>query len=267
MKAFLTTLLAILCGGILLWGNIHWNNKTTISASEPKSDTVQKEPTKQREANNVEKVKNEPEIISYTKNWPTEAVETFKQAQEEGRPYRILLTGSSALGEEPAGWAYQTKEELIKTYSENNVSIEILKYEKTSLQVVQEEDQDEIAAANADLVIFEPFTLNDNTFGVGAENSHINIETIIETIKEINPDTFVILQPPNPIYNAKYYPVQVEALKEFAGQNDIPYLDHWTAWPDPATTEINDYLTNGEPNEKGHQLWAEYIIDYLITKN
>ena len=50
------------------------------------------------------------------------------------------------------------------------------------------------------------------------------------------------IQPPHPLYQATYYPVQVEALAQYAEDNDIPYLNHWEAWPDQDSKEIKDYL-------------------------
>ena len=78
----------------------------------------------------------------------------------------------------------------------------------------------------------------------------------------------VLIQPPHPLYQATYYPVQVEALEQYAEDNGIPYLNHWEAWPDQDSEEIKDYLSEdaSEPSAKGHQVWAEYLIDYFIAK-
>ncbi|GAM16223.1 SGNH/GDSL hydrolase family protein [Mesobacillus selenatarsenatis] len=267
MKPFLTTLLAIICGGVLLWGNIHWSNKTAVKVDGASVTKAVEKPAEKSKAKSEDTQGQEVGLLSLTKNWPVEAVETFKKAQEEGQEYKVLIVGSNALGEEPNGWAYQTKDGLTEAFGDENLIVEILKYETTSLNFVQENHQEELVAAEADLIIFEPFTLNDNTNGVGAENSLINVQRVLDHIGDVSANTVVILTPPNPLYNAKYYPLQVDALKEYAEENDIPYLDHWTAWPELDSQEMNDYLTNGSPNEKGHELWAQYMLDYLVAKN
>ncbi|MBT2686434.1 SGNH/GDSL hydrolase family protein [Bacillus sp. ISL-37] len=267
MKSFLTTILAILCGVVLLWGNFHWNDKTAVTVDGAKVTTAAEKSTDQSPEGKVQVTENEKYILSLIKNWPAEAAETFKLAQEEGREFKILIVGSSALGNEPNGWAYLTKEGLTHSFGEENLTVEIMEYEKTSLQFVQENNQEELTSSQADLIIFEPFTLNDNTNGVGTENSLINIQTVLNHIEEVSANTAVILTPPNPLYNAKYYPLQVDALKEYAEENGISYLDHWTAWPALDSEEMNDYLTNGSPNEQGHELWANYMLDYWVSKN
>lgn len=267
MKSFLTTILAILCGVVLLWGNFHWSNKTAVKVDGASVTTADEKPAEKNTEENVQVADEEEDLLSLTKNWPVEAAETFKQAQEEGRTYKVLIAGSSALGDEPNGWAYKTRDGLIQAFGEENVTIDILEYEITSLQFIQENNQEELASAKADLIIFEPFTLNDNTNGVGKENSLVNIQTVLDKFEEASANTVVILTPPNPLYNAKHYPLQVEALKEYSEENDIPYLDHWTAWPELDAEEMNDYLTNGSPNDKGHEVWANFMLNYLVAKN
>lgn len=267
MKSFLTTILAILCGVVLLWGNFHWNNKTAVKVNSASVTNAAEKPIEKKSVEKNQVAVDREDVLSLLKNWPSEAADTFKQAQDEGRVYKILIAGSSALGDEPNGWAYKTKEGLIQAFGEEKMTVEILKYETTSLKFLQENHQEELTSAKADMIIFEPFTLNDNTNGVGTENSLVNIRTVLDQLEEASAGTVVILTPPNPLYNAKYYPLQVEALKEYSEENDIPYLDHWTAWPELDAEEMNDYLTNGSPNDKGHEVWANFMLDYLVAKN
>ncbi|WLR55457.1 SGNH/GDSL hydrolase family protein [Mesobacillus subterraneus] len=247
-------------------GNFHWNDKTAVKVNGASVTTTAEKPAKKISEQNDLVTEEEKDLLSLTKNWP-EAAETFKQAQQEGRAYKVLIAGSSALGDDPVGWAHRTKEGLIQAFGEENVVVDIIEFEITSLQFVEENNQEELAAAKADLILFEPFTLNDNTNGVGTENSLINIQTVLDHIEEADANTVVILNPPNPLYNARYYPLQVDALKEYSEENDIPYLNHWTAWPALDSPDMNDYLINGSPNDKGHEVWAQYILDYLVAKN
>lgn len=69
----------------------------------------------------------------------------------------------------------------------------------------------------------------------------------------------------HPIYGATYYPRDVEKLKKYAEEKEIPYLDHWKAWPSEEL--LKNYLvdTQDTPNKKGHTLWARYLEDYFIS--
>ena len=100
------------------------------------------------------------------------------------------------------------------------------------------------------------------------DDSLENASAVIASVKESLPQTQVILQPPHPLYNANFYPKQVQELQQFAEANGIPYLNHWEAWPDQDSEEIKEYISEDAsgPSAKGHQLWADYLIDYFIAK-
>jgi hypothetical protein len=267
MKAVFTTLLAIACAVILIWGNIHWNQKSVVSGSNDPITSNSNE-NKPAESKKIEKpVKEEKDFSTFTQNWPEEARSAFNQALDEKRTFKLLIVGSGAVGEEPTGWAYQVKKEVEIFFGSDVVSVNIKEVSETTLAFIQNDGQDTIAEEQADLILFEPFTLTDNGL-VLIEDSLANIQTVIDTSKESNPNTVFILQPPNPIYQPKLYLTQVEALEEYAAENNIAYLDHWEAWPDTQSEEIYEYLEDGigQPNEEGHKIWGKYVVDYLISK-
>ena len=82
---------------------------------------------------------------------------------------------------------------------------------------MNEDEAEEVIAAKPDMIIFEPFTLKDNG-EVAIDDSLENTATTLAAITESLPETEVILQPPHPLYNATYYPRQVEALAGFASR-------------------------------------------------
>ena len=205
-------------------------------------------------------------LLTYTKNWPAESVDTLKANLEAGQPFKIAILGSSALGEGKESWPEIVKASLNDTFAQN-VTVSTLTYDLTSLEFVNEDKVTEVIEEQPDLVLFEPFTLKDNGL-VTIDDTLENASSTIAEIKESLPDTVVLIQPPHPLHQATYYPVQVEALEQYAEDNDIPYLNHWEAWPDQDSEEIKDYLSEdaSEPSVKGHQVWAEYLIDYFIAK-
>lgn len=117
------------------------------------------------------------------------------------------------------------------------------------------------------MILLEPFILKDNG-KVGNDLAAENYSEILNAIVAAKEDAVVILQPANPLSKAIFYPQQVEALKAYAVTNGLPYLDHWKAWPE-TENERRGLLDTGDPsypNERGHQLWAEYLIDFFISK-
>lgn len=262
MKAFFTTLLAIICMGVLLWGNIYWTKKTTVSGESSETPIVS-------EKKNVEEKTSEPSdtLLELTKKWPEQSVENFNKALSDGRPFKVLLVGSTALGDEQSGWAAQTKEQLVTAYGKDHMNVEIQVFDQTSREFTNEGGAEKVANAQADMVLFEPFTLMDNG-EVAIEDSLNNIQTVMDGTLKANPNTVFILMPPHPIYNATFYPKQVDALKEYAAENNISYLDHWEAWPDYSSEDVKEYVSpdNSQPSEKGHELWSKYVTEYLISK-
>ncbi|PAE25778.1 SGNH/GDSL hydrolase family protein [Bacillus sp. 7894-2] len=266
MNKLLIILLAISCGVVLYIGNAHWKEKTVHSTeTEKQTKTAAKAESSSEKDKSAEKISID-EFTKLSQNWPEEAKRRFQQTFLEEIPYKIVIVGSSAIGTETEGWAYLTKQKLEETYGDF-IEVDIQTFDGTSMQFSSENDVSKIIEEKADLILLEPFTLKDNG-EVIIEDSHANISNWMESVQADNPDTVFILQPPNPIHDASYYPLQVEELKKYAEANNIPYLDHWTAWPDPQSGEIIPYLSedNEIPSEQGHQLWSDFITDYFINK-
>ncbi|MFH7818882.1 SGNH/GDSL hydrolase family protein [Neobacillus thermocopriae] len=257
MQKFLTVLLGILLILLIFLGQTYWNQQNkALSSDTPTS--VKKEIIKQKYSST--------ELLKLTKNWPAEAVERFKQSLKHNKPFKILFVGSPAIGSDTEGAYAVVKQKLKETYGDH-IDVQLKTFDMTSTQFISQNKQDEMVAEAADLYIFEPFILENNG-EVLIENTLMDLATIMDTVKVANPESTMILQPSYPLYNAKIYPRQVEELKKYAETHQITYLNHWTAWPDPATEEMKDYLNEDQsaPNEKGAQVWGDYIIQYFISK-
>ncbi|MGG1630910.1 hypothetical protein [Rossellomorea sp. NRS-1567] len=268
MKQLLLTVLAISCVAFLFLGNMYWKERTTLVASEEKTaETV--EDTSTEETTEPQKEESEEEgregIDSLISNWPEEAQVHFKDLMENGETYKIAIVGSPALGETENGWAPQLKEKILSEL-DNQVEVEIFQSGVTSIEFINGEEADKVLAYEPDLVLLEPFSLTDNSNQVGSVQNHESILMFLRILKETNEDSVLLLQPPHPLEGATYYPQQIEALEEFAEEESISYLDHWTSWPDDET--LGDYLIESQdtPNEKGHDIWAEYLMDYFINQ-
>ncbi|MCS0654834.1 SGNH/GDSL hydrolase family protein [Cytobacillus firmus] len=259
MKAFITVLLAACCVFILIAGNLHWQKKIAGSAapeSPPAAESESAEPA-------------DPErerILSLAANWPKSSRKQLEKAVDEQRAYTITILGSKSLGEGPDSWPELLKTELQSAYGKDLIVTNTLSYDTTSNQFVNQ-NMEELLKNPGDLILFEPFTLNDNG-EVGTKAGLENLAYVMTEVKSQHPDSTFILQPPHPLYDTIYYPKDVEELKEYSEENSIPYLDHWTAWPELDDPEMKEYLSsdNSQPSKKGHRIWADYLIEYFIHK-
>ena len=250
MKYFFTVIWGLICVSVLVYGHIHWNQQTTaVKAVKPV----------------ITAPSNEIEVDKYLElaaNWPESAKVQLKQSLKTEQPFKILFVGSSAME-----WEKTVTETLTANFGNDRIRTAHYTYDQTTKDLIAENKQLELAAEKAQLMVIEPLLLNDNG-PVKIDATLANVTKIIEAVKAESPETTIILQPSFPIYQPKYYADQVEALKEFAQENKLTYLDHWTAWPETNNSEIKDYLTAGQkaPNEKGYQVWAQFLTDYFVNK-
>lgn len=188
----------------------------------------------------------------------------FNKALDEHRAYTITILGSKSIGEGSGSWLELLSTELQSVYGKNLVETKTLSYDMTSSQFVNQ-NMGELLKNPGDLILFEPFTLNDNG-EVGTKDGLENIAFVMKGVKSNNPDSTFILQPPHPLYDTIYYPKDVEELKDYSEEHSIPYLDHWTAWPELDDPEMKEFLApdNSQPSKKGHRVWADFLIDYFI---
>lgn len=261
MKRILVLVVAVATAVILILGNISWSSKTNIDPNKAKAPETEKS----SEEKNLVEEQRMTALLSFAANWPDEAVVKFEEALRNGKEFKILFLGSTALGEGDGSWPELVKQGLVDTYGDV-FSFATLSYDVTSTTFVEEGLEEEVVAEGADLILFEPLTLKDNG-KVVIETSWENTETVMDAVKAAKEDTVFILQPPHPLYNASWYMTQVESLEGFANGSNIPYLNHWEAWPETSDRELNDYLLEDRsaPNEEGHKLWAEYLLDYFIA--
>lgn len=254
MKAALITCLSVILVVVLVIGNIHWNLKessplSTISDSD---------------SNDSESYFSLDYYMGFAANWPEEAKVQLEAKLQDKKAFHIVLLGSEAIGDEDLGLISSLEEELADAY-DTYVKIESLVYDGTSSDYVENKEVDTLIATNADMVIFEPFTRTDNNV-VDMYTSVTNIETIMNDTKEELADVTFVLQPPNQIYGANLYPMQVNELQTFAEEEGIPYLNHWEAWPAGDDEAVLEYLDDdSNPNEEGYELWSNYMTDFLIA--
>lgn len=258
MKKLFVLVTLIVCGAAIIFGNLHWNNK--ISAQGEKVTTI-------KETGSIieEPKKEEKEIVSkYSSNLPEGLQEKVNNAASSGEPLKLVIFGATAV---EGAWPNQFSKELKATYGENVFQVTVLSTDnKTTRDVVNDKSYEEINKLQPDILLFEPSMLKDNG-QIGIVNTLNNVQTMIGSWQEANEDMTLMIQPPNPIYSATYYPSEVAQLKDYAEKNNIIYVNHWENWPDLEDIKMEDYLTEeNEANESGNKIWADFLIEYFIAK-
>jgi hypothetical protein len=260
-KHVLTLLLIISCVGLIILGHIHWQQKVHHSVQQAMTESTHSMHEEVAEG-------KESQLMKYAAHLPKEVQEKIKKAIHTNHPVRLVIVGSEATSSSADGWPHLLKKQLESTYGSRVFSVTVKEYKGMTTKTAIESNIDqEIIDLRPDILLFEPFILNNN--GVIEINDTLEeITTILTSIKSSLPNVTIMLQPPHPIYDAKYYPLQVDELKKFAKENRYIYLDHWSQWPDYRSVEIKKYLdvTNSLPNKNGHRVWANFLIHYFIAK-
>ncbi|GKU84884.1 SGNH/GDSL hydrolase family protein [Niallia sp. NCCP-28] len=255
MKTTIIAFLTILLAAVLVVGNIHWGKSQASSSSNQKNSS----------SSNSEINIDLDYYLSFAENWPEDAQKQLEMTLNNNETYHIVLLGSQSIGDSKIGLLPNLTESLTTTY-DKYVSIENMVYEETSSNYVLNDETQKLISQKPDMIIFEPFLLADNNL-VNINTTIKNISTIIKDTKEKLPNATFVLQPANQIYNASLYPTQVAALKEYAESENITYLNHWENWPEGDSIEVLDYInSDGTPNEKGYEVWSNYITDFLVKK-
>ena len=184
---------------------------------------------------------------------------------DAGEQIQMLIVGSTAMEDGSPGYAKLLTDELANTYG-SFLETSVASFDGTSKNFI-EEKMDEIDWTKTyDLVLYEPFTLNNNG-KVKIEDEHKHIQVLEEKMLAEVSDAVLVLQPSYPIYEAAFYLVQIEALEKYAQRKAYPFINHWSSWPSTSDEYLTTFLTeDNSPNEEGAKLWASSLITYFTAK-
>ncbi len=273
-KAVLVLVIFVLFVASIVSGKLYWNKKianatgqtseVTKTKDEVKDSGVKKEEKKEEKKQDTKSSFNE----AYAKKLPDAVKEKLKKAAEDKKAVNLVIVGDEASSAEKGAWAAKLTANLETAYGKGlwNVTVKEYKGESTDELIANKRDK-EIAKENPDVILFEPPFITDNG-KTGNGNSVASTQKFVQALSTSAKGATIMIQPPNPVYGAKNYPKAIEALKQFAMQNNYTYIDHWGAWPDATTKAILPYLKEefGFPTAKGHEVWAQYVTDYFVAK-
>jgi hypothetical protein len=267
-KLILLFLMIILSGLTILYGKLEYekrlNNMNIQAQAEiEKYDEIQAEQKRQ------EDFERQKRLDELTHNLPKELQKKITEAFHTKEIIKVVAMGSRALvGEENAvPWPDLVEQQVNVHYGQNVLDVITLSYGlDNTFDIFRNNKHLELVELKPDILLLEPFILN-NTGYAKVQDTLYHIGELIKVAKQENEDIVIFIQPPNPIIDTPAYQDQVEQVKKYCLENEIYYFDHWKAWPKSSEKELQNYLIENDniPNQEGHQLWADYIVNYFAS--
>lgn len=262
--AFLTIITCII---IIFVGYLSWNEKVGETAKGTPSGSI----TENTNSTFNEKGEEQHESLTFEQvkeaivNLPESVQLIFKEAYVNKESVHIAFVGSISMGADENGWSTSVKKKLESFYGTDLLNISLYEFDGTSTDFLNSEMPEQIIEKKPHIVLLETFRLADNSGFVTVDVAQENLKMFMNQLQEEIPEVEFILQPPNPLSSAVNYPLEVEEIQKFVEAEGIPYFNHWENWPTENSEEMKELLNNGLPNEHGHKLWADAIINYFIA--
>ncbi|MCF6138803.1 SGNH/GDSL hydrolase family protein [Pseudalkalibacillus berkeleyi] len=264
MKKFLYITTILLSISVIVFGHLHWKSKIS-TASVSANDDITEDSDANVNESEVEETESKRNLETLTQNLPKEAASIIIDSFNKGEQLDLAFIGSEAQTKGSTPWPELVEEGLKEAYGPELFTVHNYNFgDEFSIRAIRTDDMDSIINDQPDIVILEPFLLNDN--------GEVNINHTIDSIRiikrrmvEENEEVIFMVQPPHPIHEPGLYATQINALKEYAEETDTTYLNHWDNWPDVTDEEIKQYILEdiSGPNDEGNKLWAEYIVNYF----
>ena len=261
----------VLTGCILLLVGSYMQWKGKISSVGGNSEKVISTPTPPvaKDDENTDET-SEPDydverLLALTANADNKVQEVIKSRLESEDKIDFLIVGSDVMNHGEPGYAEQLKSALENAYRDH-LDVSIASIDTSSDFFIRNLNDEIDFDKGYDVILFEPFTLKNNGVII-AEDQHAHIQIFKNQLQDEVEDAFLVLHPPQPLHRATFYPNEVKSIKSFAKDNNIPYIDHWTDWPDINSDELLDFLDkNKMPNRAGAEIWENALINYFIAE-
>ncbi|MCI4620635.1 SGNH/GDSL hydrolase family protein [Priestia megaterium] len=216
MKIWINILAVFVFVAALVTGKMYWNNE--ISEQSPSRPTKIGDSSKMGDGEGTWK--------QHAQNLPKAVTEKIQLAEDTQKPMKLVIVATAPTEAVQATWPALLKKKIEETYGSSLIDIEVHEYkDMTTLQFIKNDTYKEISNTKPDVLLFEPFLLNDNGV-VGINNTLENIKVIMRHIEKQNSNLVTILQPSAPVYKANNYPNDGKALEQFAKENSYEYINH-----------------------------------------
>lgn len=276
MKTLLFFIIAALCIGVLVIGNLHWQNQLTAAGIEGKK---QHEEIRLRELEEKEaRIKSlEPNLN------PTQTVIDYllyKALTQEN--VTVAAFGSDGVAGVGASQSTNAWTELLaKGLRSQLPELENLRfitsgYEGyTTTDFIRSGKINDVIPEQPDLVILENALLNNYHQSIGIEQTVNELETIMTSLQTGLPNAKIIMLLPNPIINGENknnleqtYLDYLTASTEKINEKKWPYInshEEMLSKLDNENIVLADIITSDHfhLNDAGYSLWYEIIMDFF----
>ncbi|MBP3950133.1 SGNH/GDSL hydrolase family protein [Bacillus suaedae] len=265
MKNLLFVLSIIGCILIVLVGHFYYSQKLDSIATHAQEEQISSTSTATtEEVEHEQEPADEEETIAITG-----ILKEATSHKQQGEAINITAFGSVSLSNGIASektWPNLMTSALVTSLPEQTLNTTVIDVDDIPTSEVIEGDYvEQVITSNPDLLLFEPFVFNDNGV-LSIDDTLYYLEQIITELESKLPETTIVLMPPNPIFKPTFYAQQIEALQDFAEENEYLYANHWQNWPNTDDATISELLENNRPNEQGHQVWADFMVPYLLNE-
>lgn len=276
MRTFLFFIVAALCIGVLVMGNLHWQSKLTAAGIEGKEE--------QEKIQLREKEAREARIQSLDPNLhPSQTLIDYLLYKALTQQHVVIaVVGSDGAAGSGASHPANTWPELLeKGLRAEFPELENLRfiargYEGyTTTDFINSGKINDIIPEQPDLVIFETALLNNYHQSIGLEQTVNEMETLVSSLQMGLPNAKIILLSPNPIINSENknnlkqtYLDYVNASTEKIMEKKWSYINSHEkilTKIDEDNIVLADIMTSDRLhlNDGGHSLWFQIIMDFL----
>lgn len=270
MKRFIFLVLCIILSGlVIVYGKVQYDNKLSATNQQAQAEMMKYQERLQAEQLQKE-LEEQQRLERLVANLTPELQSRFLEALDSGETLKVVAMGSGALTSSGGAvpWPDRLQERVNKAYQQKLFEVKTLSFgEGNTFEVVGNDQHLKVAELKPDIFILEPFIWNDNGYA-RIQDTLYHLGVIVEEVKRDNEDVVVFVQPPNPIYGAEFFVQQVNSVKEYSLEEGLYYFDHWEVWPGVNDELLRNYIEEGDhiPNEAGHEIWAEYIVNYFAAE-
>ncbi|WP_416147357.1 hypothetical protein ACM26V_14130 [Salipaludibacillus sp. HK11] len=231
------------------------------------------EPSEDPELNSEEgDSSSEVELDVLLEDTPSSLADRIEARLTANETITILAFGSESLtdsqNEGLVPWPELFMEKINEAFSTDLFVVETMSVgEMTSLDMVLQGVDQEVAEKNADIFLIEPLMWNDNG-NVIIDHSSDHLTTLMNSISEENDEAVIVINPSQPAYETVNYPDQMESLRSLSIENNYLFVDHWSDWPGIYEEDLLEYVDENDhrmPTQMGHEQWSESILSYFVN--
>lgn len=261
-------ILSVVCASILWFSASTWHEKIrNAGGTTTQQDGVIQEPIGENET----PVKKTPPVKKLSvdnlqkigASLDDKTLEVISTRAEAGEHVQMLIVGSGALEDAADRFA-----SVISDAYGGLIGVDVATFDMTSARFVEEELESGGIdwEAGYDIILYEPFTLHNNG-KVIIENEHRHLLAVKALAESTVEDVSFLVTPPQPIYRAGYYLTQIRALEKYTAARGIPYINHWSNWPDTGSEDLQTYMDEARiPTESGVTAWSDALIAYFVSE-